>query len=125
MRRGLDIAHRLASSTDVPKVNVRSFSARTLKQVQQRLLGSAFTRVKACTLALSPIRDTHSEGFAIAALPLRIMSAHRDDCNDSMELVRDPTIRAALAAINRSVVDLIQFATIWLMLTTIMTSFLE
>src|SRR6516162_4746485 len=25
---------------------------------------SAFTRVTACTLALSPIRDTHSEGFS-------------------------------------------------------------
>src|SRR6202011_1404807 len=25
---------------------------------------SAFTRVAACTLALSPIRDTHSEGFS-------------------------------------------------------------
>jgi hypothetical protein len=25
---------------------------------------SAFTRVRACTLALSPIRDTHSEGFS-------------------------------------------------------------
>jgi hypothetical protein len=31
MRLGLDMAHRLASSTDVPKVNVRSFSARTRK----------------------------------------------------------------------------------------------
>ena len=28
---------------------------------------SAFTRVTACTLALSPIRDTLSEGAAIAA----------------------------------------------------------
>src|SRR5713101_7982262 len=25
---------------------------------------SAFTRVTACTLALSPVRDTHSEGFS-------------------------------------------------------------
>src|SRR5437867_12660635 len=25
---------------------------------------SAFTRVTACTLALSPLRDTHSEGFS-------------------------------------------------------------
>jgi hypothetical protein len=25
---------------------------------------SAFTRVMACTLSLSPIRDTHSEGFS-------------------------------------------------------------
>ena len=25
---------------------------------------SAFTRVTACTLALSPIRDTHSEGYS-------------------------------------------------------------
>src|ERR1019366_8110593 len=25
---------------------------------------SAFTRVTACTLALSPIRDTHTEGFS-------------------------------------------------------------
>ena len=25
---------------------------------------SAFTRVTACTLALSPMRDTHSEGFS-------------------------------------------------------------
>jgi hypothetical protein len=37
MRRGLDIAHRLAPSIDVPKVNVRSFSARRLTQVLQRL----------------------------------------------------------------------------------------
>ena len=123
MRRGLDMAHTLASSIDVPKVNVRSFSARTRKQVQQRLLARRSLALRPVHGALSPIRDTHSEGFAIAALPLRLMSAH--DCIDSMELVRDPTIRAALAAINRSVVDLIQFATIWLMLTTIMMSFLE
>jgi len=27
-------------------------------------MGPSFTRVTACTLALSPIRDTHSEGFS-------------------------------------------------------------
>jgi hypothetical protein len=30
---------------------------------------SAFTRVTACTLALSPVRDTHSEGFSYLSPP--------------------------------------------------------
>src|SRR6476619_8437614 len=43
---------------------------------------STFTRVTACTLALSPIRDTHSEGFSylvtsIAAPAVSGWSVHR------------------------------------------------
>jgi hypothetical protein len=42
-----------------------------------------------------------------------------------MELERIPKSLAALAAVNRSAVDLIQLPTIWLILTAIMMSFLE
>ena len=37
---------------------------------------SAFTRVTACTLALSPIRDTHSEGFSyfVTSMPAPVAS---------------------------------------------------
>ena len=38
---------------------------------------SAFTRVTACTFALSPIRDTHSEGFSyfVTSIVLRLLPA--------------------------------------------------
>jgi hypothetical protein len=42
-----------------------------------------------------------------------------------MELERIPKSLAALAAVNRSAVDLIQLPTIWLILNTIMMSFRE
>jgi hypothetical protein len=35
-----------------------------LREIMRKLKLSAFTRVTACTLALSPIRDPHSEGFS-------------------------------------------------------------
>src|SRR5262249_28273719 len=41
---------------------------------------SAFTRITACTLALSPIRDTHSEGF----------SYHLHSCSGCFRLERSP-----------------------------------
>src|SRR6201989_1851195 len=38
---------------------------------------SAFTRVTACTLALSPIRDTHSEGFSYFVTSIAAPAASR------------------------------------------------
>src|SRR5215469_10877304 len=46
------------------RINLPRYGGRVGLRIVLFEVCSAFTRVTACTLALSPIRDTHSEGFS-------------------------------------------------------------
>src|SRR5258705_3753062 len=57
-------AGRTASLTSPSRVSLPRKGRRVGLRIVLSEACSAFTRVAACTLALSPIRDTHSEGFS-------------------------------------------------------------
>src|SRR5258705_13420977 len=57
-------AGRTASLTSPSRVSLPRKGRRVGLRIVLFEACSAFTRVAACTLALSPIRDTHSEGFS-------------------------------------------------------------
>ena len=55
---------RTASLTSPSRISLPRKGCRVGLRIVLFEACSAFTRVTACTLALSPIRDTHSEGFS-------------------------------------------------------------
>jgi hypothetical protein len=57
-------AGRTASLTSPSRISLPRKGRRVGLRIVLFEACSAFTRVAACTLALSPIRDTHSEGFS-------------------------------------------------------------